>query len=415
MELNKKPWPVLTVCSLKERIDPTPDYQRPAVWSRAQKQLLIDTMLRGYDIPKFYWRKIGSKPDSYEVIDGQQRLRTIWEFQQCEFPLARDSDAVEGIDIAKEFYKDLADDLRIRFDTYSLDVVVIDDADEEEVRELFLRLQNGTTLKAQEKRNAMTGAMRDFVKELAKHPFFESCAFDNTRFVHDLIAAQMTLLEIEGGPTNIKNADLNRMYRHKNDFASHNAKTSKVRRTLNYLKSMFPTKTPELERYSVISLFVLVSHLLERYVVTGREPEIASWFIDFESFRREQSALPIDESDREIVIYQERTSHSTDSADSLQWRHDFLLRKLLECMPSLQLKDDQRIFTHDQRLAIYRRDGGKCRVMIHCNGEKCEWDHWEADHIVPWSKGGRTTVENGQVACARCNSAKNDATLTISS
>ena len=115
MELNKKPWPLLTVCSLKARIDPTPDYQRPAVWSRAQKQLLIDTILRGYDIPKFYWRKVGSAPDRYEVVDGQQRLRAIWGYQAGEFALARDADEIEGMQIANVRYEDLPDDLRIRF------------------------------------------------------------------------------------------------------------------------------------------------------------------------------------------------------------------------------------------------------------------------------------------------------------
>lgn len=413
MQLNKRPWPLLTVCSLKDRIDPTPDYQRPAVWSRPQKQLLIDTILRGYDIPKFYWRKVGKKPDKYEVVDGQQRLRTIWEFQQGEFPLDRKADTIDGEAIAGLRYADLPDELRIKFDTYTLDIVVMDEADEEEVRELFLRLQNGTTLKAQEKRNAMSGAMRDFVKELVQHPFFASCPFPNTRFVYDLIAAQITLLELEGGPTNIKNADLNRMYENQSDFATNSAKSAKIRRTLNFLKSMFSTKTPELERYSVISLYVLSSHLLERYVVTGREAEIASWFIDFEAYRRAQSVLPVDQCDLDIVVYQERTSHSTDAADSVQWRHDYLLRTLLERLPDLQLKDDQRIFTHDQRLAIYRRDNGICRVKIHCAGEKCEWDHWEADHIVPWSKGGRTTVANGQVACPKCNAAKNDTVAAV--
>jgi hypothetical protein len=50
-----------------------------------------------------------------------------------------------------------------------LDVVIVDEAvqtdEEDEVRDMFLRLQNGTTLKAQEKRNAMPGTMRNFVKD----------------------------------------------------------------------------------------------------------------------------------------------------------------------------------------------------------------------------------------------------------
>ncbi len=87
-------------------------------------------------------------------------------------------------------------------------------------------------------------------------------------------------------------------------------------------------------------------------------------------------------------------------------RHDYLLRKYLEAHPALQLKDDQRLFTHDQRMAIFRRDKGICQVRIKCAGVECAWDSWEADHRHPWSKGGKTTVENGQVACLACNASK---------
>ncbi len=47
-----------------------------------------------------------------------------------------------------------------------------------------------------------------------------------------------------------------------------------------------------------------------------------------------------------------------------------------------------------------------CKVKLKCRGVKCEWNAWEADHIVAHSKGGRTTVANGQVACLSCNSSK---------
>ena len=85
-------------------------------------------------------------------------------------------------------------------DTYNLDVVVMDEADEDETREMFLRLQNGTSLKTQEKRNAMSGSMRDFVKALATHPVFSVCGFSNSRFVFDQVAAQMVLIELSGTP-----------------------------------------------------------------------------------------------------------------------------------------------------------------------------------------------------------------------
>src|SRR3546814_14242446 len=90
MKMKKHPFAIPTVCKMQNRIDPTPDYQRPPAWSRKQKQLLMDTILRNYDIPKFYWRKVNRADGvQYEVVDGQQRLRAIWEFEADEFPLPR--------------------------------------------------------------------------------------------------------------------------------------------------------------------------------------------------------------------------------------------------------------------------------------------------------------------------------------
>lgn len=406
MEISKKPWPVLSVCGNKNRIDTNPDFQRPPVWSRAQKQLLIDTILRGYDMPKLYWRKTGKSPDRYDVVDGQQRLRAIFEYHEGRFPLLSDTDPIDGVDPSKLKYADLPDDLRLRFDTYSLDVIVLSETDGEEVREMFLRLQNGTTLKAQERRNAMPGKMRDFIRELAGHAFFENCGFGNSRYTFDLVAAQMTAIELNGGPCNVKNANLNAMYAEQRDFDSTSPKAKKIRKVLDYLLNAFSEKTPELERYSVISLYSMVSQCLERYVMQNRHEDLRNWFIDFEGKRASEEALPEDKRDQELLSYKERTSHSTDAEDSIKWRQEFMLKNFFEAVPDIEFRDDQRLFSKEQRLAIFRRDKGFCRAKAKCKGDKCEWDAWEADHIKPWSKGGKTTVANGQVTCFLCNSSK---------
>ncbi len=412
MDLNKKPWPLSTVFGIRGRIDTNPDYQRPPVWSLAQKRLLIDTILRGYDIPKMYWRKVGSAPDRYEVVDGQQRLRAIWEYMAGEFALGRDAEPAQGHEIKGAKYSEsdsqdgLPDDLRLAFDTYTLDVIILSETDDEEVREMFLRLQNGTSLKAQEKRNAFGGEMRDFVKTTASHPLFGSCRFDNSRYTYDLIAAQMIRLELEGGPCNIKNADLNRMYETGKDLDVNGPKPKKVKRVLDFLLQAFPQKTPELERYSCVSLYLMVSHLMEKYVYSGLAQDLHNWFIEFEQYRNQQKTLGADDCDPEILSYHDKTSHSTDSEDSIAWRHEYLLRKFFEHTPNIELKDNNRLFSHEQRLAIWRRDRGTCQLRLRCSGKRCEWDNWEADHKVPWSQGGKTVVENGQVACPECNSAK---------
>jgi uncharacterized protein DUF262/HNH endonuclease len=406
MKSSKKPWPLRSIHGIRERINTNPDFQRPAVWSLAQKQLLVDTVLRDYDVPKLYWHKVGARPDRYDVVDGQQRLRAFWEFFDGKFALARDADPIDGEVIAGRRYEDLPDDLRMRFDVYPLDIVIVEDTDEDEIRETFLRLQNGTSLKAQEKRNAYPGQMRAFVHQLASHPFFTRVGFANSRFTHDLVAAQLVCLELAGEPTNVKNADLNRMYKEHAGFDPKGQDAKDVQRILNILAEVFPEKTPELERYNVVSLYCVLAELLRQYAFEQVKPLFHGWFLSFEALRREQEAKSQDDIDPEWATYKEKISHSTDSAESIRWRMDYMLRHLLEAHPTIPRKDNQRSFTHIQRLAIFRRDKGHCQLRLRCAGAKLTWDDWHCDHRHPWTSGGPTTVENGQAACTPCNLSK---------
>src|ERR1700676_1159480 len=144
--------------------------------------------------------------------------------------------------------------------------------------------------------------MRDFVKALAAHPIFSVCGFSNSRYVYDQVSAQMVLIELTGGPCNVKNADLNRMYEENKDFDPNGTKARKCRKVLDFLYAAFPSKTPELERFNLLSLYSIASQLLENYVIRDRAAELANWFLKFESYRREQDKLPSDEGDNEIVI-----------------------------------------------------------------------------------------------------------------
>lgn len=415
MKMNKRPFPLATICSYESRIDPTPDYQRPPAWSRKQKQLLLDTILREYDIPKVYWRAV-KRPDrvEYEVVDGQQRMRAIWEFRRNEFPLSRDMDDVRGTKVAGMRYSDLPLDIRTIFDAYPLDVVIIEDAlqtsNEDEVRDMFLRLQNGTILKAQEKRNAMTGAMRDFVKMIARHQFFEKCRFSNARFTYDHLAAQTILIEIEGGPASVRDADLNRMYQAQAAFDPEGKVAKKIKRVFDFLNRAFPEKAPELERYNLINLYCLASVLIDGYVCDGLEDKLREWFIAFEGERKANEELEDERKDLQLVDYRRLISQSTDSEESIASRLDVFERRFFSAFPNIEPKDAQRGFSHEQRLAIFRRDGGICQLQLRCNGIKVAWDHWHADHKIPHSRGGKSIVSNGQVACPDCNFAKGAST-----
>lgn len=402
MKRKKETYSVNFVCDIRSDIETNPDYQRLYVWGLSNKQLLIDTILRGYDVPKFYWQE---KPnEQFDVIDGQQRLKTIWEFYDNKFKLPKNLDPIDDEIISEKYYKDLPLKIKKKFNAYNLDVIIVYEVtDEEEVRDMFQRLQNGVTLKAQEKRNAMSGNMRDFVISLSKHSFWNKVAFKDDRFVYHRISAQMTLYEITGGPTDLKSKNLDDLYKNNKDFDLNGNIAKKIKKTLDYLDKVFDEKTPELKTTYCILLYAMVSGLLDRFVITDMHKNIFNFFIDFEKFRRSELKKE-DDKDQDIMEFQSRVVHGADAKSSIHWKLEHLLARFGVQYPKIETKDEKRNFSHEQRLSIWRRDNGICQIANKCDGSKLAWnDEWDADHIVPFKDGGKTIVENGRVTCASCN------------
>ena len=63
-----------------------------------------------------------------------------------------------------------------------------------------------------------------------------------------------------------------------------------------------------------------------------------------------------------------------------------------------------RQFDHDDALAIYEEQKHKCAIC----GETFEFGQMQADHKIPWSKGGKTIIENCQMLCTTCNLKKSN-------
>ena len=61
--------------------------------------------------------------------------------------------------------------------------------------------------------------------------------------------------------------------------------------------------------------------------------------------------------------------------------------------------DRERHIPEDVRIAVWRRDGGKC---VKCSSQ----ERLEYDHIIPFSLGGSNTTRNVQLLCERCNRRK---------
>jgi len=79
----------------------------------------------------------------------------------------------------------------------------------------------------------------------------------------------------------------------------------------------------------------------------------------------------------------------------------------LPALVAIQL-DPQRSFSAMQREELYRRANGHC---VGC-AQPLDSD-WQADHVVPHARGGRTEIVNGQALCQPCNSRKSAKVLTV--
>src|SRR5579864_1019074 len=102
-----------------------PDYQREEVWTKAQKQLLIDSLLFDIDIPKMYYREVDKDSYEYEVVDGQQRLRAIFDFMDDKFKMPSKAAELDGHRIRGLAFTDLDVAIQMRLRNVPLDVVVL--------------------------------------------------------------------------------------------------------------------------------------------------------------------------------------------------------------------------------------------------------------------------------------------------
>lgn len=182
MKVITEEFSIEKIYELKDRIDPKPQYQRTPVWKIDRKKLLIDSVFRGYDLPKFYLNNInGNSFYDFEVCDGQQRLRTIWEFIEDKFTLGKDI-LFNGESIEGKKYSQLDITAKDFFNQFNLSIAIIEDSTQKEIRDLFARLQRGMGLNQAELRRALSTQIGAYVESIVdNHSFFRSCGFPDLR------------------------------------------------------------------------------------------------------------------------------------------------------------------------------------------------------------------------------------------
>jgi hypothetical protein len=331
MRMELRFWQLDKLYKRRDRIE-IPGYQREKIWNEKKQQKFIDTLLKGWHTPKLYFRSIDD--ESWECVDGHQRISTIFRFFSGELPLSRSM--ARSYD-NKYYYNELPLRIQDKFDDYTLHIQEIVDASDEDVTELFKRLQLGVPVNAAEKLHATLGDMRDFVAELSNHTFIaERIALRNYRYTHEMICAKLCLLEMSG-IGNLKFEDLEDMYKKHKTFNKKGRIAKKVIRVLDFLERAFPEKTKPLRnRASGVSIYFLVSTLMERTSLKGMEIVLGEFYVDFlERLATEVEKGP-EATDAELLVYQSSVIQAADSKESIRKRHRILMNNLVKFHPQLK-------------------------------------------------------------------------------
>lgn len=178
-DLDSKSWTAKQVMQMVKKGTVTfeNEVQRGLAWDLARKSLLIHSMIYGFPMnPIITVREEGV----YDILDGKQRLTTIAAFRNDEFALG----PVPEITVEMEYgedtfmlegykYSELPEEIRDRIDQYPIKVWSFSGLTDEEVNEMFFRLNNGKPLSAIEL-TRVKAKSRPMVKELAQHKLFTS-------------------------------------------------------------------------------------------------------------------------------------------------------------------------------------------------------------------------------------------------
>jgi len=405
------------------RLNLEPGFQRKSVWSTADRRRLIQSVLSNYPLPSIFLYQRNSRGKTvYDVLDGKQRIETLLMFMQQgrfrrgEFDVRLDvGDGYQWYD-----WRALAKDSNLRhaFETYKIPTVEVH-GDLASIVDLFVRINStGKPLTSGEKRHArffdsvFLKAAEKIVARFRKYILREKILTEGQieRMKATELFSELLMSMHQGGIINKKTA-LDRAIGNEaiNGNTLHRLSRELVA-TLNTLKRMFPELRTTRFRNSAefYSLVMLVWEMRKQgFVLTDRKRNTIaerllrrlSTGVDElrERLKRLKSVGP---GQRLYADYQLTVQGDTDSAANRTRRREILAGLLFSLF---EYKDDRRTFSPEQRRILWNSDERKlCRL---CKKE-VTWADLSIDHVLAYTRGGKTDLANAQLAHTRCNSRK---------
>ena len=342
------------------RLNIRPAFQREFVYNEKQQKSVIDTVVKGYPLNTMYW--VHNEDDTFELLDGQQRTLSICEFVVGNFSM----EFTKGVE---QYFHNLTDDEQNAILDYEL-MVYICEGNERERLEWFRTINiAGEKLTDQELLNInyigswLSDAKRKFSKT-------NCVAFKlGRKFVKGLPIRQdyleTALSWISGG--NITNY----MSTHQHDVNA-NELWLYFNSVITWIETTFALDTnPKNYRKEMLGL---------------------NWGDLYNRFRNNiYDAKAIEKRVNELMANEEVTEKKGVYEYILSGENEDMACKL-----------SKRTFSDADKRTAYERQNGICPIT----GEYLPITEMQADHIIPWWKGGTTTLTNLQMISKTANARK---------
>lgn len=339
---------ILRLYSIRKEIGTSPEYQRnPEIWNPEKRRLLIDSILNDYDIPKLYFHAFRTPrklPDgevvSYAIIDGKQRVETIWAFMEDGFALADDFELYRDpkVKAGGLKYSEISTEypqLKVWFDSFVLPIICVETDDIELIQDMFSRLNEAVPLNAAERRNAIGGPMARMINEIAEHRFFmTNVKFSNKRYQHREVAVRILFLEhcLFGN----RIVDTKRMYLDafvwmykEQPSLDPNKPGDAVKRVLNEMAKLFREQDDLLRaRANVVIYYLLFRSALKQGRLAEITVERLEAFTKKVDENRRIAEEDITKSDFELLEFDRFSIQGTNDASSIKERLGIISKHL---------------------------------------------------------------------------------------
>lgn len=331
-------------------LDIRPKYQREFIYKDAQRDEVIRSVMKGLPLNVMYWCKarLDDGSDGYELMDGQQRTLSLCEYLDGNFS------------VDDKVFDNLPSDIQDRIRSYELFIYICDGTESEKLD--WFRIINiaGEQLTDQELRNAVyagpwtADAKRYFSKSKCAAGILAGDYLKGAPLRQEYLETAIMWAASAEGKT-IEGY----MSEHQHDQSAVQL-WNYFRSVIDWVQAIFPK--------------------------TRREMKGLPWGL---FYNRHGNRTDLDPKKLELEIQRLMGDYDVTRKSGI---YEYLLT-------GDERKLSIRAFEHNDALEAYERQNHKC---VYC-GKTFEFSEMHADHITPWSKGGKTVRENCQMLCRDCN------------